>query len=376
MSEKAKYGISPYGLCPTCGAPGVSTERRMNGDTTCQNGHKHKQSEMIKDKEQVEIEIGKGAKVGNITINKESLLSELSENVNLSKLVNKDHTAVVNAFFANYISSLVMLKLHDLKGLQIIHDHGHSMLTKFSSTMSDLNFWARSMFYSNDHEVKSRMKHDEADILQKWAKRVTHDRIQKMMKVVMTNPEHINWTDVIGSTLMLHHIFDLKSSYFNNVVKTLINWDSTNINSKHKAINDALMFLIQSDPTSKIIPHLRKLENASMISRKSIAQKIVKFGKINEDEGGTVASGDSGTSAANVGSTNAILTADQATQDAVNNMYKMNKMAPKQVSKKAGYTIKNGKMIKKRVKNFSPKKFEAPAFLKPSKQVDGDKNND
>lgn len=28
-----------YGLCPTCGAPGASRERRPNGNDTCKNGH-------------------------------------------------------------------------------------------------------------------------------------------------------------------------------------------------------------------------------------------------------------------------------------------------------------------------------------------------
>lgn len=28
-----------YGFCPICGAPGVSRERRPNGNDTCQNGH-------------------------------------------------------------------------------------------------------------------------------------------------------------------------------------------------------------------------------------------------------------------------------------------------------------------------------------------------
>lgn len=33
-----------YGRCVTCGAAGVLRERRPDGDTTCQNGHKHKSS--------------------------------------------------------------------------------------------------------------------------------------------------------------------------------------------------------------------------------------------------------------------------------------------------------------------------------------------
>lgn len=30
---------TPYGYCPTCGAPGKYRERRFNGDDHCENGH-------------------------------------------------------------------------------------------------------------------------------------------------------------------------------------------------------------------------------------------------------------------------------------------------------------------------------------------------
>ncbi len=43
----AEKVATPYGLCPTCGSAGVSTERRPNGITTCEAGHKHYQNDMI-----------------------------------------------------------------------------------------------------------------------------------------------------------------------------------------------------------------------------------------------------------------------------------------------------------------------------------------
>lgn len=35
-SQPSAYG---YGLCPTCGAPGVLRERRPDGNDQCANGH-------------------------------------------------------------------------------------------------------------------------------------------------------------------------------------------------------------------------------------------------------------------------------------------------------------------------------------------------
>ncbi|MCH8178174.1 MAG: hypothetical protein IIA02_00110 [Proteobacteria bacterium] len=32
---------APYGYCPECGAPGVTRERRPDGDDKCSNGHRY-----------------------------------------------------------------------------------------------------------------------------------------------------------------------------------------------------------------------------------------------------------------------------------------------------------------------------------------------
>lgn len=42
---KAYEDALPYGLCPQCGAPGVSRERRPDGDDKCANGHAYKSGE-------------------------------------------------------------------------------------------------------------------------------------------------------------------------------------------------------------------------------------------------------------------------------------------------------------------------------------------
>lgn len=39
-----------YGICPECGSNGYVRERRINGDTICVNGHKHKSESFDKNK--------------------------------------------------------------------------------------------------------------------------------------------------------------------------------------------------------------------------------------------------------------------------------------------------------------------------------------
>ena len=36
-----------YGYCPTCNAPGISRERRPNGNDECENGHVYPSSEAL-----------------------------------------------------------------------------------------------------------------------------------------------------------------------------------------------------------------------------------------------------------------------------------------------------------------------------------------
>lgn len=36
------------GACPHCGAPGLTRERRINGNDTCMNMHKYKSNEAVK----------------------------------------------------------------------------------------------------------------------------------------------------------------------------------------------------------------------------------------------------------------------------------------------------------------------------------------
>lgn len=342
-----------YGYCPKCGAEGISVERRIDGNSTCKNGHTFPRKDFIKSK---------------------SMLQGLEESINLQKLNGACHISVKNAFFANYVTALLLLKLQDIKGLMIINDHNHSMLSKFSNDMSDLNFWGRSIFYSNEDDVKFRMNFDSAKILSKAAAKVSITRIQKIMKVPLTAPDYVDWDEAIGSILLLQHTFELKSTYFNAILRTLYKWDSINIAAKQKSINDALMFMMQSDPSSKLIQHLRKLSNLIMSQKiGSIAQKVVGFRKLHEDEGGGDVGGATGadTSTANIGSTNAILNPAGDSSDYQNSLgglYRLSKLSPMQVTKKGKFTIRAGKLIKKKVKDFAPKRFKAPDFLKPKKE--------
>lgn len=306
---------------------------------------------------------------------REKFLSVLEENLNLQKLNGADYITVKNAFFANYVTALLLIKLQDLHGLKLINDPGHAALTKFSPKMSDLNFWGRAMFYSSEADVMHRLKPDEVKSLIKAAGRISTSRIQQIMKVPLTPPERLDWAEVIGATLLLSKIFDLKSSYFSGIMRALYKWETLNVGGKQKAINDLLMFMLQSDPGSSLIPHLRRLSSLVMRDPKQlkhVAQKIISFIKLREDEGGgAISTGSVGTT------NNAIIDPSgsynsqtgqpdttQNVQNALGGLYRLEKLSPNQVTRKSHFTIRAGKLIKKRVKSFSSNRFKAPEFLK------------
>lgn len=297
-----------------------------------------------------------------------NILAELNESVTLSKLKGATDEKIKNAFFANYLSALILLRLQDLKGLMLINDPAHAKLSKFSANMSDLNFWARALFYPMTTDVKNRLAHGHAQILAHDSGRILDARIQKIMKVPLTNPAQVDWDDTVSALLLLKHRYELQSTYFNNITYALHKWNNIRDTEKTRAINQAFMYLMQSDPHSNLISRIRSLSGSSMINGiADIAQKIIGFRKLNEDgEGGGDAGGEVSTSEIAT-KDNAIIGGRPITQNsieaALGNAYTLKKPSLIQLGKRGKYMFKDGKIIKKRKKNFEPKIFKAPTGL-------------
>ena len=302
-----------------------------------------------------------------------SILDTINETMHLNRLQGITYEKVKNSFFSNYLAALVLLRLQDLKGLMMINDPHHSKLTRFSDHMSDVNFWARALFYPHDHEVKTRLVDCPSP---KEGLKVVDARVQKMMKVPLTAPDQVHWEEALGSLLLLKHRCRLNSSYFNNIVYALHKWDSINDSAKKRALNQAFMYLMQSDPHTKILDRMRALSSSTMVGGlNKVAQRIIGFRKLSEDGEGA------GTSVGAIASTsgaNAIVAGKgagsqgssepvQNIQDVLAGLYKLKKKSPYQVTKKSGKVFKDGKVIKRKVKTFVARKFKAPDYMRAVK---------
>jgi hypothetical protein len=303
-----------------------------------------------------------------------NILFELNQSVLVHRLQGMDSYGVKNAFFANYLAALVMLRLQDLKGLLLVNDPTHAKLTKFGPNMSDVNFWGRALFFPNDPLVKKNLQHGHADMLNVDAGRILQARIEKTMKVLLTPPDQINWQEVCGSMVLLRHRFELNSSLFDRILKSLFKWDSLSSGARRRAVGDSFLYLMQSDPKSSLLSRMRELAGSTMVNDiAAAAMKIVSFSRLREDGEGAAIAGNSaaiaGTSAASIGSTsNAIIDNGPSEQEAaLSNTMKFIKLSNHQVGSKKD-AEKQNKRIKKRIRRFKAIKFKAPAHFKSSKE--------
>jgi hypothetical protein len=291
-----------------------------------------------------------------------TILEKISSDMHLDKLQGVTHHQVKNAFLANYLAALMLLRLQDLKGLMLINDPHHSKLTKFTKEMSGLNFWAKACCYPGQ-EVKSRMQPGHYDLLSMGNQGILDSRIQKMMAVPYSPPEMINWVETVGSLLMMKLRHGVSSSYVDQVAGYLIRWENLTDNEKKRAVTQAFMYLVQSDPHSVMLPRLRDLSSITALKGpSSVAQKLVGFKKLQVKEdvdtgAGSIASGD-----------NAIISGGHPEQkgadDVLANVYKLKSLAPNQVEKKGKWKIKNGKIIRLRAKTFKARVFKAPDSMR------------
>jgi hypothetical protein len=297
------------------------------------------------------------------------------------RLKGVDSTQVKDAFFANYLAALLMVRLHDLKGLQLIRDPSHSKLTKFEDNMSDLNFWGRALFYPNDPLVKRSLAFGHADVLEKEAGRILQSRVQKIMQVPLTDPKHVNWGETVATLIILQHRFELKSTYFGKIAVAIQKWDTLADSAKRKAVGDSFMYLTQADPRSNLLSHMRELSGMTMLNDiKALAMKVISFRRLGEcritlsEDGEVVSTSGFGTSAMPIfggGANNIIKPATDTASQNTAQMYGYQNKSKHQVK---GANAENSdaklKLIKKRVRKFKAIRFKAPEGFKTRRNND------
>ena len=307
-------------------------------------------------------------------------------------MANLTADQVVNAFVANYLAALVLMRMHDIEAARLLHDPAGAGLRRFSNTMSDPNFWGFAVFFPHDKMVKARLG-PEADRLHDMAKWVTEYGARKVLKILQTPPDQVNWEQAYYTLGLIRDRFSVNSTYLLRIAPTIRTWPSRSRVEQILALSNAFHYLLQSDPKSRLLPRVRELAQAEAIGAAQLGTRMRGFFRMDED-GASVAGG-GGTSAANVGSfstgigqtaPNSIIdppnwnstpapalatttTGGKDMGDILRALYKHKlgrkvRQKPAQLSKLKAIKKKDGKIIKRKRRNWLPRTFKDPELNK------------
>lgn len=290
------------------------------------------------------------------------ILTKLYEAVKLSRLDGLTPTQVANAFLANYVAALAILRLQDLSSLRLINDYDHSKLTKFSDGMSSLNFWALALFYPKQKDVVQYLPDQTVKSLEPLSRKISDSRIHKIMAVPGLNPEAIDWKETLHALYLVKERYDVSSSYFDKAASGLLHWKDLSDVQQHRIIQVIFSYLQQVDEHGVMLEKFRELSEKKP---SSVAQKSVRLKEDGEGAaggGGVVATG---TSAANIGSNQGgIGSGNMITRPNCEKPTDFGQIDKFKKPKKKDFETKGGKIIKKRLKQFKLRRFKDPALSK------------
>lgn len=270
----------------------------------------------------------------------------------MGSLRGLDSTQVKNAFFANYLSALILVKKGDKNGIRLITDRHKVDIPPFTAGMSSLMFWARALFHPDDARVKRELQTGHAELLQTETGRILPSRIASLLRTLSIPTERVNWRDIVSALVILKHRFSLNSSYFNKLVVALARWETLSEISKQAACQNAFLYLTQSDKSSNLLSRMREQTGNSLLSNVRGFMKLAAIKIINEDD-----SAGFDTGAGNVASVdNAIICRDN---DVIQSWlpYTYGK-APKKKTEKSKFKVKQRK--------FKMIKFKDPSRKTPN----------
>lgn len=307
---------------------------------------------------------------------------ELSEAAQVSRLANLTAEHVVNAFLANYSAALVLMRLHDVEAAALLRDPSGAKMDGFKNNMSDSNFWGYAAFNPEDKYVVAKLGRSEAQRLQVMAGRISDTTARKILNVLQTPPDLLNWNEVYFILVLLRERYSVNSSYLNRIASLLRTWTLRSRVEQLLAVSNAFQYLLQSDPRSRLLPRLRELNQGELVNAATTGVTNLKgFFRMFEDDGGGAAVA-VGTSAANIGTTssgltNAIITppgyqtvTDPESQklarsddNAVARLYQK-KLGKQQrharFAKLKAVQKRDNKVVRKKKRDFLPRSFKDP----------------
>ena len=270
--------------------------------------------------------------------------------MSLDMAAGKRTEDILKAYLATFFASLIDMRMSG-KGTELTNDRNCMLLNRYSNAISPLNFWGTILFKSDSSEIKRKVGRSTSKELSVVAGRIMAPRTKQIHKQISTG--NVDWEFMYDASKLL--MVRLGQKTYNNDVITagIYYWGELSENSKSTVISKVYNLLMSSNPESPYLTKLRSLSTSNLTSaggpedgQESVLKGILRLitrKKVTEDAEATNAetttSGDVATNAKR---------------------------------------LLDGKIIKRRKKNFSYTIFKAPKRfnIKKDKAPKDDQDDD
>jgi hypothetical protein len=274
-----------------------------------------------------------------------NFLKQLHESQQLARLHGMSAKAIEQAFLANYVAALVVLRMGDVNGLMNIRSKGFERL---SGAMSPVDFWAHVCFKASRNDLKKYLKKEVVDELKVDTDRVIESRVKKIVDSLKKPADIQDWTEIVYTVKLLQVRFEISLPILNTILQALYKWEDAGAATRMNAAGQALRILQMADPVSPLVKNLRDMSSSKSLFgfgavAGTVTGKISRFFKeeqLEEDDGGGApATPDAGGAAPDTTTAGAIAT------------------LPKLL-------FKDGRIIKRRNRKFKIRRFKDPKMTK------------
>ena len=200
---------------------------------------------------------------------------------------------IIDAYLYTYCAALVLIRCKDRSVARLLRDGSHTNLKKYSSSMSQLNFWGHIAMEpdSSSQFLNSTAKRK----LVKLSQRVLSSRLKEIHYPIssLTNLK-LNWDQVDENLRVLFLRLERSGSVYQEIRTGLIGWDKLSESERANIMSKIFYGLLRTDPGSSLLTPMRSDINSVRVEKPVYESSLMKdILKLTEDgDGDAGAAGD------------------------------------------------------------------------------------
>lgn len=199
----------------------------------------------------------------------EEVLTEKAAHLDVKRYAEvPDVWALLNIYIAVLLTSVVIYKAPDKRGLRYVRDKQHHRLTTWSADMSALNFWGYVVWHSERPKVAKLLKPTVAAAMKKLASKVPKQWVRFLhMELSFGEDLPIDW-HAHQETIewLIRHSKGPINDRLLSLVKTGFAYDTLSYDEKVKYLPKLYFFVQQYVPTTMLLHRLIAIQDKLLSS--------------------------------------------------------------------------------------------------------------